>query len=98
MALPFTSDFSELREDQRDLFNACIRARVDSYVDFSKIVGALVHSIKETWDQAVENFEINGTLVLNLGRSETLFQKVEAFLIENDSYNSQDFIVPEIRT
>lgn len=46
MALPFSKDYANLKEDQKAKFNAVIEARVASYVEFSKILNTLIRNIE----------------------------------------------------
>ena len=57
VALPFSKDYGNLKEEQKAKFNAVIEARVTSYVEFSKILNTLIRSIEEKWSECVSSWQ-----------------------------------------
>ena len=96
VALPFTKDFDNLKEDQKARFNAVIEARVASYVEFSMILNTLIRSIEEKWADCMAIWHDNKEFCLDLNNFEKLFDHVRLFLSDNDFYESATLIPPKL--
>lgn len=98
VALPFAKDFANLKEDQKARFDAVIEARVVSYVEFSRILNTLIRSIEEKWSDSVALWQQDREFSLDLAHFEKVFDHVRLFLEENDFYNSETLVVPQLKS
>lgn len=97
VALPFSRDFDNLKEDQKALFNSVIEARVASYVDFSKILNTLIRSIEHNWSSCIDQWQSDRVFALNLSQYSQLFDHVRLFLKDNDFYNSEKLVEVKLK-
>jgi hypothetical protein len=98
ISVPFISDFKGLHPDQQTLFNDVIKARVDSYTHFARIIDNLIKGVSSGWESALANWRMSGVLSLNLNECEAVFSEVMSFLDKNDFYKSEGLVLREIHS